>query len=125
MKGYAPLTSPEEESFGVYLNKARIVVENAFGGLKSRWRILQKKIDADIGLVPQIIATCCVLHNISEKRKLPIPQNWNVELLENNILYPQPQDTSSSRMSSTANEIRDHLKNYMAENCLLLQSKRN
>jgi len=42
------------------------VVEIAFGRLKARWRRLAKQIDMDIDNVANIIAACCVLHNLCE-----------------------------------------------------------
>lgn len=124
MKSFPAPATPEEESFGVYLSRARIVVENAFGRLKSRWRILQKKIDADIDFVPLIVATCCILHNIAENNKIPIRSSWNEALEESSRLYPQPiYRTVSNSSSLTSNAIREHLKIYMAQNFPLLQSR--
>lgn len=124
LKGYVSPRDEAEESFNAYLNKARIVVENAFGRLKSRWRIIQKKIDAKIDFAPSIIATCCVLHNIAEKRKLPIRESWLTSAKENERLYPQPLSISNQTQLS-ASDIRDHLKEYMVQNFPLLSSIRN
>ena len=56
----------EQKVFNYRLSRARIVVENAFGRLKARWRRLQKKIDMHIDNVPNVVAAFCVLHNICE-----------------------------------------------------------
>ena len=54
---------PEEINFNKELSRARVSVECAFGILKGRWRILQKRLDSDIAFTNQIIIACCVLHN--------------------------------------------------------------
>jgi len=45
-------------------SQTRVVIENAFGWLKGRFRRL-KYIDADIEKITQIVKASCVLHNIS------------------------------------------------------------
>lgn len=123
MKGYTAPKTPEEESFNVYLSKARIVVENAFGRLKSRWRILQKRIDADIEMVPYIVATCCVLHNIAEINKIPLRASWTDTQNQNRQNFPQPNSSASYSEILSANQIRDHLKDYFTQNFPTLQSR--
>ncbi|XP_066583021.1 uncharacterized protein [Prorops nasuta] len=54
MKDYVNEQTDEEVSFNLYLNKARIVVEHAFGRLKGRWRILYKKSDLDVYKMPHV-----------------------------------------------------------------------
>ena len=61
-----------ERVFNAYLSSVRILAENSFGKLKARWRMIGRKIDARIDLAPQIIATCCALHNICERDNTPI-----------------------------------------------------
>ncbi|XP_033104551.1 protein ANTAGONIST OF LIKE HETEROCHROMATIN PROTEIN 1-like [Anneissia japonica] len=49
--------------FNYKLSKARMVVEQAFGNLKGRWRILMRRNDSHISKILMIVNTCCVLHN--------------------------------------------------------------
>ncbi len=43
-----------------------MVVKNAFGRLKGRWRILLKRNDTIIQKLPNLVIACCVLHNLCE-----------------------------------------------------------
>ena len=52
-----------EIQFNRELSTARVKIECAFGCLKSRWRILQKRLDSDIKFSVQISIACAVLHN--------------------------------------------------------------
>ena len=58
----APLTQ-EGRIFNRKLSGARVSVEQAFGILKARYRILLKRLDLLITNVSDIIVTCVVLHN--------------------------------------------------------------
>ena len=53
-----------------------MVVENAFGCLKGRWRCLLKRNDAATEDIPTIITTCCVLHNICDVHKEHFDGMW-------------------------------------------------
>lgn len=55
-----------ERKYNYFHSRTRIIVERAFGGLKSRWRILKRvlnmKSPASIG---RTIVSCMVLHNLT------------------------------------------------------------
>ena len=51
-----------QQRFNYRLSKARVIIERAFGKLKSRWRCLLKQLEKSC--VPKTIITCCILHNI-------------------------------------------------------------
>ena len=50
------------------LSHAKVVVEHAYDRLKRicRWRCLLKRLDVSVCVVPELVAACCVLHNMCE-----------------------------------------------------------
>ena len=68
MKGFPDngRLSHQQKHFNYRLSKARVVVEHSYGRLKGRWRCLLKRLDVSTSAVPELVAACCVLHNICE-----------------------------------------------------------
>ena len=82
MKGYVGRNlSPAQENFNVYLSSARMMVANTFGRLKSRWRMVSKRMVCRVELTPYVIMTCCCLHNVCDRSKVPIIQATIDEVL--------------------------------------------
>lgn len=109
---------PEEDIFNYRMNLARFRVEHAFGRLKGRFRILQKRCDIHHTFMPKVIAACCILHNILEKNKSTFNPQWLQEYQINNELYPQPDPMPYQRRDQDVAGvvIRQHLKNHIALN---------
>ena len=106
--------TPEEESFNVYHSSARMCIEIAFGKLKSRWRILQKRMDVDSQHAPVIITACCILHNICEDMRIPVPPHTNDEE-GNSHVFPQPGTLTFDRIDNRQGVvIRQCIKNFLA-----------
>ncbi|XP_067948704.1 uncharacterized protein [Watersipora subatra] len=126
VKGYigAGIT-PEQDSFNVYQSSARICVEIAFGKLKSRWRILQKRIDVDTHFAPMIITACCILHNMCENLRVPTPETTN-EDQENERAFPQPENLPTVRMLNPEGaRIRERITNFLGTTQPLRRSFRS
>ena len=56
--------TPRQEAFNKSLSGARVVIEQAFGLLKGRWRCLLTKLDESVDKVTSTVVTCVILHNI-------------------------------------------------------------
>ncbi|XP_045179625.2 uncharacterized protein LOC123539178 [Mercenaria mercenaria] len=66
----------DQRKFNITLSGARVVVENAFGRLKGRWRSLMKRNDAELDNVITEVAACCTLHNICERSGDAFNNDW-------------------------------------------------
>lgn len=123
IKSYPGTVAPTEESFNVYLNSARVVVEMAFGRLKARWRILLKRIECNHQFATRVILACCILHNFVENRKDKFYMQWLNEVHAAEEINPQPISVSvRDRNDMTATVIRNHLMKYLAANFPLKKS---
>jgi hypothetical protein len=54
-------------------------VERAFGILKGRWRLIMKRPEVPLKNMPDIVATCIVLHNICIVNNKDIKEDWIIE----------------------------------------------
>ena len=61
------------------LSRARMVVENAFGRLKGRFRLLKKQCDCDLNTVLSMVSAAVTLHNICEMREEVFDPQWGSE----------------------------------------------
>jgi len=68
----------EKIIFNYRLSRARRTVENAFGILSSRWRILRHKIIADVETIEKITAATICLHNFLRIYENNIPTHERV-----------------------------------------------
>lgn len=109
MRPYAKrnLQSNEQKVFNYRLSRARRVVENAFGILVVRWRILQKPLALKLNTAEKIVQAITCLHNYIMSTNLQnnsyfhermidreiadgeiIPGSWRNEIEENGFMNP-------------------------------------
>ena len=104
----------EQQRFNYRLSRARVVVEDAFGRLKQRWRCQLKRNDTDVLDLPVQVAACCVLHNIREMHSGCFSDNWLDEV--NSSTYPSSTDNSNSTSDGSAENIWRALTTYFKNN---------
>ena len=78
--------------FNKSLSSARIVIEQAFGLLKGRWRCLLTKLDESVDKVPETITVCCILHNICSSLT---PQKFAPMMMTMPHTLLPPRDTTT------------------------------
>ena len=101
----------EQKRFNYRLSKARVVVEHCYGRLKGRWRCLLKRLDVDISNVPEVVAACCVLHNVCEVHGEEFCEEW-LQGTEN----ARSESASATIASySSAVSIRNALMTYFTD----------
>ena len=106
-----------EKTFNYRLSRARMVVENAFGRLKGRWRCLLKRNDMNLKNIPTVIAACVVLHNICEINKEQFSDEWRTA--SDQEQQEPPEESNGNRPAdSSAQAIRNALKKFFIEHPL-------
>ena len=98
-------STSQERKFNYRQSRARMVVENAFGRLKGRWRCIMKRADFHVSNVPSIIGSCVVLHNICEIYGDRCLQEWVV----NDESPPSTNHQLTNPSSSSTNNAERYL----------------
>lgn len=81
LKNFKPRNAALETDkirFDRSMNKGRVLIENSFGILKNRWRIL-RSLTAKIDSGPPIVMACCVLHNYCQLMGMESPTYDRIE----------------------------------------------
>ena len=106
--------TPQHRTYNYRISRARIVVENAFGRLKARWRRLMKRNDMHMENIPTVITATCVLHNLCEVHGETFNESWLHEA-ESGSSFPQPSTiTCPDSHSDRPKEIRDALVQHFS-----------
>ncbi|CAI5479388.1 unnamed protein product [Closterium sp. Yama58-4] len=54
----------EQRVWNLQQSRTRMIVEQINGRLKTRWRILDERLEYDVFRAPQVVSACIALHNI-------------------------------------------------------------
>ena len=112
----APLSNSQRK-FNRKLSSARVTVEQAFGILKARFRILLTRIDCRIDNVSNTILASCVLHNICQENSDHYEDLDGVldTLLQNEVVYRR-MARRVVRPVPDGKQTRDFLQTYIDNN---------
>lgn len=81
--------SHDERIYNYRLSRGRRVVENAFGILANRFRVLLTKMYLPVESVQNVTLACCALHNyISKENSAYLHGAVDIEDLENQTVIP-------------------------------------
>ena len=113
MKEYAGGGSTiQEQIFGHCLSSARMVIECAFGRLKTRFGALRREMDINMDDLPNVIHSCFVLHNFCEVNSEKIFE----DTVQNAIRHDQDFQPSVLRNrccnESEGKQMREIFKQY-------------
>ena len=72
--------TPQKHYFNYRLSRARMVTECAYGQLKGRWWVLERKCESPSEIVRMVTLACIVLHNICNKRGDTISRKLDMTL---------------------------------------------
>ena len=100
--------SERQLRFNRALSQARVVIEQAYGILKGRWRCLYKAMEGKTNRVAITILACCVLHNICIDVGDPSPID---------ILGDDDDDMDQNLngdVSPIASDVRDKIIDYLS-----------
>ncbi|TKR73176.1 hypothetical protein L596_020516 [Steinernema carpocapsae] len=111
MKPFSGATRPEEAVFNFRLSHARNVIENAFGILAAKWRILLAPIETDVNFSSKIVASCIHLHNFVMKEDRGERSRCE-DIPEARLTSAPIQPRSSTSSSAAARSVRQNLVNY-------------
>lgn len=119
--------SATQRVFNYRLSRARRCIENAFGVLSGRFRVLRSPIALDAAKTRKITLACCALHNylITKNHAAYLPNNfvdqysndgtlveglWRRDI-PNSTLYPLER-TTNRYVSARADEVREEFADY-------------
>ena len=110
--------SQEQNKFNRFLSSAKVAVERAFGILKARWRCLLNCLDHNIENLPDVIISCCVLHNICQMKGGSYIVNEDVLEHTLQLECERTQRREEHEFHASANTLRDIQTDYVnAEKC--------
>jgi len=106
------LNDQKKKIFNYRLSRARRTVENAFGILSSKWRILNKAIETNVEHAITITKAVCVLHNLILKHDQLSNPIDNLE--EQTTIFKNTVGRQNNRFGRLAKDSRELFTEYFS-----------
>lgn len=124
------LVSDAHKVYNYRLSRGRRVIENAFGILTSRWRILRRRFKATDENVNRYVLACVALHNflltLNEEKTRYCPakfvdtETWNGEVIDGEWrkdggsvpMFSEASQLGPNRSCNAAERVRESFKHY-------------
>lgn len=100
---------PFQRTFNHRLIRTRRVVEQAFGRLKGRFRILDHNAICDPNFASDIAMVCCALHNVAERWSCPFEPSWLPAALPGQQQGHHPPADGDGMAIALRNEIANYV----------------
>lgn len=120
----------QKSTFNYRLSRARRVIENSFGILAARWRILLTTLECSPSNCEVVVLACIALHNfimLNDNKRWYCPRNfidregadgsvhegdWRTEIGSNGGRPLRSMTTSIRRSTENAMQLRNRLAEY-------------
>ena len=103
---------PQKRSFNYSLIRTRRVVEQAFGRIKGRWKIMDGQCRAnDLVFVRQVAMVCCALHNVCERHQCPFEPGWLPD--KSAYINTTPTNLQANVVIGSGSNIREAIAKYI------------
>lgn len=120
------LLDEKKQNFNKRLSRARRTIENTFGILTARWRILRHTLELSDKSAQTVVQAAVVLHNFLKLNDGSYcPPNYADSIVNGNIVeglwrqevrpLPSCRHVSSNNAARTAFQLRDNLKEFLYE----------
>ncbi|XP_003428014.1 putative nuclease HARBI1 [Nasonia vitripennis] len=114
LNSYDEETTKEETRFNNCLEEIRNYADSVISRLRSRFLILSHMMDLSYKVAPQVIAACCIIHNICERNGDTFLDEWLTESADRLKRYPQPDMQEGwEKAEKVVLDERDILKDYV------------
>ena len=102
----------EQERYNYGVIRTKRVVEQAFGRLKGRFRVLIKNNQRDPKFAGHVALVCCALHNVCERWGCPYEETWTINHNLYNRYHPTGNDHANAACDPAGEAVRAVLVNY-------------
>ena len=106
----SPRMTQQQKYFNRKLCSARVVVENCYGMLKGRWRVLYKKTECRLDNLKYVIMCCIMLHNFCISTNDPCKPRWILAVEE---LSLHEKETERSENKQQSDLVRMNVSNWL------------
>ena len=106
-----PLKGPqkhiqENDAFNFYLSQLRIKIEQTFGFLTKKWRIVRRSLGSNINFAIKLLHACSKLYNFCINEKISLNQQEEVlELDDDETIFIFASNTRLGYVPSDINEL--------------------
>uniref|UniRef100_K7EXC2 DDE Tnp4 domain-containing protein n=1 Tax=Pelodiscus sinensis TaxID=13735 RepID=K7EXC2_PELSI len=114
MKPYIGHLTPSREVFNAYLTHACLQVECAFGRLMGRFRCPLIRLDMGEHNIPEVVAACCILHNLVESKGEAFLSGWEPMAEVEGRQCAQPQTAAVHQTHQVGVCIREALREHFS-----------